>query len=371
MIIGLTLALASCNSPDTFLGTTPNITPSSTSATEQRPTDTQPTESPPQPTPHTTTASLQQLQEQIDAEEQLVADIYDRVAPAVVRISTDQGLGSGFLVDTKGYIITNHHVVASGRGSLRVSFSSLFETIGQIVGTDPDSDIAVIKVDEWPNNVVPVELGDSSHIRVGQRTIAIGNPLGQDRTVTTGIISALGRTISETQNGYSIGGAIQTDAAINPGNSGGPLLDSHGRVLGMNTAILSQSGTSSGIGFAVPVNLIKKVSQALIDQGRYEHPWLGVQLGDITNLDAREQSFPSAGVLIQPSNQNSPVAKAGLRSQAILTAINGRQVTSRDDLISYLELNTAPGDTVTLTITSAQGQQQNLDIVLGARPSIR
>src|SRR6266496_3841307 len=201
-------------------------------------------------------------------DEEVVAGVFERVGPAVVRIETDQGLGSGFLVDANGLIITNNHVVADSGGQVRVSFSGLFQTIGRVVGTDPDSDIAVVKADELPQSVQPVQLGDSSKTRVGQRTIAIGNPLGQDRTVTTGIVSAIGRTIDESdqsqqsqqdQQGphYSIGGAIQTDAAINPGNSGGPLLDSRGRVIGMNTAILSQSGTSSGIGFAVPVNLIK------------------------------------------------------------------------------------------------------------------
>ena len=317
------------------------------------------------------TAVPQQAQAQMDAEEQLVANVFDRVSPAVVRISTGQGLGSGFLVDTDGHLITNNHVVAgSNNGQVQVSFTGLFETIGQVVGADPDSDVAVVKVDELPQGIVPIELGDSNQVRVGQRTIAIGNPLGQDRTVTTGIVSAIGRTISEDNSGYSIGGAIQTDAAINPGNSGGPLLDSHGRVIGMNTAILSESGASSGIGFAVPVNLIKKVAPALISQGRYDHPWLGVGLADVTTLDARQQSLPSAGVLIQPSGQGSPAVQAGLRGQAILTAINGTPVTSRDELISYLEVNTKPGDTVTLTLVTGQGQQQDLQVQLGARPHV-
>src|SRR5262249_8684916 len=218
------------------------------------------------------------------AEEQLVATVYDRVAPAVTRIETAQGLGSGYLIDKDGHIVTNNHVIAdSQNGQVLVSFTGLFETVGTVVGADSDSDIAVVKVNELPKDITPVELGDSTAVRVGQRTIAIGNPLGQDRTVTTGIVSAIGSTIDESgasqQNqqsqpgpSYAIGGAIQTDAAINPGNSGGPLLDSRGRVIGMNTIILSQSGTSSGIGFAVPVNLIKKVAAALIQRGKYTHP---------------------------------------------------------------------------------------------------
>ncbi len=321
----------------------------------------------------------QAAQQGLDADEQIVANVYDRVAPAVVRITTEQGLGSGYLIDTNGHIITNNHVIQGNQGGqVRVSFSGLFETIGQVVGADADADVAVVKVDELPQGVTPVELGDSSQVRVGERTIAIGNPLGQDRTVTTGIVSALGRTIDESssqlcrqQGGcFSIGGAIQTDAAINPGNSGGPLLDSRGRVIGMNTAILSQSGASSGIGFAVPVNLIKKVANALIQQGRYDHPYLGVGLRTVTTLDAKQNNLPSAGVLIE-ANQGGPVAQAGLRGQAILTAINGTPMTSEEEVISFLELNTKPGDTVTLTLVSGQGQQQDLKVQLGARPSVQ
>jgi 2-alkenal reductase len=252
-----------------------------------------------------------------------------------------------------------------------VSFTGLFETIGEVVGADPDSDVAVVKVDEVPQGAAPVELGDSDQVRVGLTTIAIGNPLGQDRTVTSGIVSAIGRTISEdTNTNYRIGGAIQTDAAINPGNSGGPLLNSSGQVIGMNTAILSQSGASSGIGFAVPVNLIKKVSQALIAQGHYDHPYLGVGLKDITTLAARENNLPSAGVLMQPSDANSPVAQAGLRGQGILVAVNGTPVTSSDELISFLELKTKPGDTVTLTVVGSNGQKQDLAVQLAARPNV-
>jgi len=308
-------------------------------------------------------------------DEEVVAGVFERVGPAVVRIETDQGLGSGFLVDTNGLIITNNHVVADSGGQVRVSFSGLFQTIGRVVGTDPDSDIAVVKADELPQSVQPVQLGDSSKTRVGQRTIAIGNPLGQDRTVTTGIVSAIGRTIDESDSqsqepSYRIGGALQTDAAINPGNSGGPLLDWAGRVIGMNTAILSRTGTSSGIGFAVPVNLIKKVAEGLVKNGHYDHPYLGVGLEDVTTLQAKENNLPSAGVLIRPSDNNSPVAKAGLRNDAILVAINQVSMTSSDDVIAYLELNTKPGDTVTLTVIGGNNQKQDLHVQLGARPTV-
>lgn len=304
------------------------------------------------------------------AEEPIVGEVFSRVGPAVVRINTGQGLGSGYLIDTNGHIVTNNHVIANAQGGrVSVSFTGLFETIGEVIGTDPDSDIAVVRVSELPEGVVPVELGDSAQLRIGQLTIAIGNPLGQDRTVTTGIVSALGRTIAENQGGYSIGGAIQTDAAINPGNSGGPLLDGQGRVIGMNTAILSQSGTSSGIGFAVPVNLVKKVVPDLIERGQYDHPYLGAGLRPVSTLVAEENNLPSAGVLIEPNGGDSPVAQAGLQGQAIMTAINGEPVTSADDVISYLELNTNPGDTVAITLVDESGQQ-DLQVQLGARPRV-
>lgn len=313
--------------------------------------------------------------DELDAEEQIVANVYERVAPAVVRIQPGQGLGSGWLIDREGrYIVTNNHVVQGSR-EVAVFFTGLFSTRGVVVGTDPDSDIAVVQADAIPEDVQAVELGESARLRVGQRTIAIGNPLGQDRTVTTGIISALGRTIEEG-SGYSIGGAIQTDAAINPGNSGGPLLDSRGRVIGMNTAILSPAagaggqGQSSGVGFAVPIDLIKKVVPELVAQGRYDHPFLGVGIGaPITTLEAEQRGYPATGVPIQP-RPDGPAAAAGLRDEVILTAINGQPMTSQEDIIAYLELQTRPGDTVTLSVVTLNGEQADVPVQLGARPRV-
>jgi len=314
--------------------------------------------------------------QQVEAQSQVVYSVYQRVGPVVVRIETGQGLGSGWLFDTEGHIVTNNHVVEGAQGGrVLVSFSGPFQTVGTLVGTDPDSDIAVVKVDELPQGVQPVQLGDSAQARVGDQTVAIGNPLGKDRTVTTGIISAIGRTIdesSESQQGpsYAIGGAIQTDAAINPGNSGGPLLNVRSQLIGMNTAILSRSGTSSGIGFAIPVNLIKKVVPALIQQGEYNHPYLGVEIGTqpITTYEAKRQNLPGTGVLIRPGSSDSPVARAGVRSQVILHAINGVEVSSSDDVISYLEVNTSAGDKVTLTVFDGNGSTRDVQVTLGARP---
>jgi S1-C subfamily serine protease len=390
----LAIMLAGCSGVDTrsLLSEPTSVAlprasiPAPTAVAVVAPAETRPTGVVETPAAQQATAIPQAAQDQLDAEEQVVANVYDRVAPAVTRIETAQGLGSGYLIDKDGHIVTNNHVIAdSQNGQVLVSFSGLFQTVGTVVGADPDSDIAVVKVDELPEKVTPVELGDSKQVRVGQRTIAIGNPLGQDRTVTTGIVSAIGRTIDESgasqqnQQGqpgpsYSIGGAIQTDAAINPGNSGGPLLDSRGRVIGMNTIILSQSGTNSGIGFAVPVDLIKKVATALIQSGKYAHPWLGVSLGTVTTYQAKRQNLPSAGIMLEPdpnTGDASPVYQAGLHERAIMTAINGTAVTSVDDVISYLEINTNPGDTVKLTIVGANGQQQELAVKLGARPSVQ
>ena len=303
--------------------------------------------------------------------EQIIADVHARVSPAVVAITPGQGLGSGFLIDRDGHIVTNNHVIEGAEnGQVLVSFSGLFETLGRVVGTDPDSDTAVVKVDELPDGIQPVELGDSSGLRVGQMTIAIGNPFGQERTVTNGIVSALGRTIEEQQSTYAIGGAIQTDAAINPGNSGGPLLDADGRVIGMNTAILSQSGTGSGVGFAVPINLIKKVVPALIAQGTYDHPYLGVRMGEVSTFLARERNLPSAGILMTPSGDDSPAGRAGLPEEAIVVAINGEELTSTEDVVTYLELNTAPGDTITLNIVEQGGERRDIAVKLGARPRV-
>ena len=303
--------------------------------------------------------------------EQVIGDVNERVGPAVVTISTGSGLGSGFLIDTEGHIVTNNHVIANApNNQVLVSFTGLFDTQGQVIGTDPDSDIAVVDVEELPEGVQPVELGDSGQLRIGQTTIAIGNPLGQERTVTNGIVSAVNRTIEEEAGGYAIGGAIQTDAAINPGNSGGPLLDAAGRVIGMNTAILSQSGTSSGIGFAVPVNLIKKVAPVLISEGEYQHPFLGVQMAEVSTFAAQQQNLPSAGILMRPGGTDSPAAQDGLTDAAIVTAINGEELTSTEDVIAYLELNTNPGDTVTLSVVEQDGTQRDVQVTLGARPSV-
>ncbi len=190
--------------------------------------------------------------------------------------------GSGFVLDAQGHIITNNHVVENAT-TIEVTFTDGSTLEANVVGTDMDADLAMIKVKQLPDGVQPLPLGDSRKLEVGQRAIAIGNPFGLDSTLTVGVISALGRTMpsrAASQGGvFSLGDVIQTDAAINPGNSGGPLFNSSGEVIGVNTAIRSEGGSFEGVGFAVPSNIVEKVSAAIIKQGRYEHPYLGISMG--------------------------------------------------------------------------------------------
>jgi 2-alkenal reductase len=249
----------------------------------------------------------------------------------------------------------------------------------EIVGTDPYSDLAVIKIDVPPDKLYPVELGSSVDLRVGQRAIAIGNPFGLDRTLTTGVISSLGRPL-ETESGQVIYNVIQTDAAINPGNSGGPLLDSQGLVIGVNTAI--QTGAEN-IGFAIPVDTVKRVVPELIEKGRYRHPWLGDLSYSIDSELAQNLGLPvDKGILIAQIYRDSPAAKAGLRGGNrqvivgnrriitggdIIVAIDGRPVKSNEDLTVYLETETQVGQVVELTILRGD-QEMTIEAKLDEMP---
>ncbi len=295
----------------------------------------------------------------LEALEQPLQAIYQQVKPSVVhiRVRSGQGLlaqestGSGFVYDQEGHIVTNHHVV-EGAAATRVTFSDGSEFPARIVGTDPDSDLAVIRVDAPTALLRPTALGDSRAVRPGQLAIAIGNPFGLEGTMTLGIVSAVGRVIRPGSRPYSIPNMIQTDAPINPGNSGGPLLDSRGQVIGVNTMIFSQSGTSSGVGFAIPINTVKRIVPVLIAQGRYAHPWLGISGFSVTPLAAQALGLPAEhGALILEVDPRGPAAQAGLRGGNrsvhyegetirvggdLITAIDGRPVRSIDYLISYL-----------------------------------
>jgi S1-C subfamily serine protease len=312
----------------------------------------------------------------VDVEEQVVINVYERVSPSVVHITSRtqvfdffrgpvprEGSGSGFVLDTEGRIVTNYHVIASAE-EVEVVLADGTSSPARVVGADAYYDLAVLQTQAEANRLHPVELGGSSDLRVGQRVIAIGNPFGLDRTLTTGVISALGRTI-ERENGQSLGEAIQTDAAINPGNSGGPLLDSRGRVIGVNTAIQSPSGGSVGIGFAVPVDIVKRVLPELMTRGRYPHPTLGFDAYELTYEVDPAPSGPAKGLWVVQLAPGGPAAQAGLQPAEIqrdargrpfivggdiLVAVDGRPIETRDDLTIYLESHKRVGDAVELTV---------------------
>ncbi len=311
-------------------------------------------------------------------EEQRIA-VYERVAPAVVNITTqvlrpsffygvipEEGSGSGFLWDAEGHIVTNHHVIA-GAQKVEVSFSDDFTVAATVVGSDPVNDLAVLRVDSVPSGVTPVVPGESASLKVGQTAIVLGNPFGRfDRTMTVGVISALNRTIQTDTT--VLRGVIQTDAAINRGNSGGPLLDLRGRLIGVNTAIYSPTGTSAGVGLAIPVDKVRRVVPVLIREGRYPHPWLGVEeLGyEITPTLAKALRLPvERGLLVARLYRNSPADQAGLRTAQrevvvgnrrylvggdIITEVDGQPMATWEDLSAYLEEHCTVGQTITLTV---------------------
>ena len=237
-----------------------------------------PAEAPPPPSPTplvvvlTPTPLPRSVLAEASAAQQVAVNVYKRVSPAVVHIAVEgsnlleSGTGSGFVYDQQGYIVTNNHVVVGGRNII-VTFSDDTRARAQVIGTDPDSDLAVIKVDVPEPLLMPLELGDSDSLQVGEQAIAIGNPFGFERTITVGVISSLGRVVPQA-TGFSMANLIQTDAAVNPGNSGGPLLDNQGQVIGVNSFIFSENGVSSGVGFAIPVNTLKRVVPELIADGR-------------------------------------------------------------------------------------------------------
>jgi S1-C subfamily serine protease len=323
---------------------------------------------------------------QIDIEEQLVIDVYARVGPAVVCITAPrrfgQCIGSGFLIDLEGHIVTNNHVVQAA-SELLVTLADEHTVPAEVVGTDLGSDLAVLDIDVQPEELVVAELGESSSLQVGQRAIAIGNPFGLERTLTTGVISSLRRTLSRDDSDFQIAEVIQTDAAINPGNSGGPLLDSQGRVIGVNSAIASSDGTGSGVGFAIPVDIVNRVVPELIAHGRYRHAWLGVSGGTISPEMVEAADLPvETGVLILEVQPGSPAEKAGvqggnrqvlvsdipmLTGGDIVVAIDEVEVKGFDDVVNYLASQTSVGDQVTLAVVR-DGREIEIQVTLEERP---
>jgi serine protease Do len=347
-------------------------------------------------------------------------DLFDKVEKSVVQItepgstqvkeSSPSRLGSGFVYDKSGHIVTNFHVVdGSKNNKVYVTFLDGVSYEGDIVGTDPYSDLAVIKLTELDNNVssklVPLELGNSSTIRIGQKVVAVGNPFGLSGSLSEGIISGLGRLMPAGDNGespqnpfekspivepvpsFSIPDIIQTDAAINPGNSGGPLIDMNANVIGINTAIFSNTGVYSGIGFAIPSNFLIKIVPLLIKNGEYDHPYIGINGFDITPEIAKLLNLPEAvGFLVINVTEDSPAKLAGIQGGNksmqingmpielggdIVTEIDNKPVRKVDDILSYLENYKRIGDNVTLTVLRGPNlDKQVVTIPLTARPSL-
>ncbi len=287
-----------------------------------------------------------------------VNEIYTRSKQGVVDIAVTQGPskaeGSGFVLDKRGDIVTNQHVVSSG-GSIQVAFADGRKASAQLVGQDVSSDIAVIRVAVPSSELQPLTFGDSSKVRVGDGVVAIGSPFGLPGTVTTGVVSGVGRSI-RAPNNYTISGAIQTDAPINRGNSGGPLLDANGSVIGVNSQIDSNSGDNSGVGFAVAANTASRVAAALISGKTVAHPYMGVSLTDA-----------NGGAGIAAVKSGSPADHAGLRPGDIVTSIGGKAVSSSAAAVDAIDAR-KPGDQLGITVRR-NGQGRDVSVTLGERPS--
>ncbi len=321
--------------------------------------------------------------------------LYEKYSPGVVSLqyTSDQGSGqgTGFVIDKEGHIVTNYHV-ANGIDQLEVHFSSGLKVYGQVIGSDMDSDLAVIKVDVDPDQLVPLALGDSNLIKVGQTVVAIGNPYGLSGTMTVGVVSARGRVLDsmrQTSTGsyYSSGDTIQTDALINPGNSGGPLLNLNGEVIGVNRAIqtagLSIGGDAinTGIGFAISSNIVRKVVPSLIEKGSYAYPYLGLTSYSNMSLAMMEvlELTQSTGAYVSSVVDGGPADKAGIRGGTtqssvqgllkggdLIIAVDGQPIKDFSELMSYMVVNKNPGETITFTIIRAR-QTMDVDVVLGFR----
>ncbi|MBK9232599.1 MAG: trypsin-like peptidase domain-containing protein [Anaerolineae bacterium] len=292
--------------------------------------------------------------------------------------------GSGFVWGAEGHIVTNAHVI-EGEEGVRITFSDGTSATAEVIGADPDSDLAVVKVDPATAALVPVARGSMDAVQVGQRVAAIGNPFGYNGTLTVGVVSAIGRSISSLTQ-FNIPSVIQTDAPINPGNSGGPLLNMDGAVIGVNAQIETSNGVraNSGVGFSIPISIVERVVPALINEGVYRHAYLGISGSTFSPFCADVLGIDPAvrGAYVNEVANGGPSDKAGLRggSQAVdkltcpemaggdlITAIDDQPVARFDDLLIYLETYKGPGDTVTLTVLR-DGQEQKIAVELGRRP---
>lgn len=371
VLVVLTLAIIACQTP----GFTPSLAPTVQSV----------------PVPNNQPAPLEA--DNPVEQQGVLADLYEKVIPSIVAVQTTTGLGSGFIFDDQGHVVTNFHVV-EGSDQVEVDFMSGFKAYAKVIGTDLDSDLAVVEVQNAPaEELHPVALGNSDELKVGQSVVAIGNPFGLNGTMTVGIVSALGRTSESahsTAEGsfFTAGDLVQTDAAINPGNSGGPLLNLNGEVIGVNREIRSVSTTgngqavNSGIGLAISSNIVKRVVPILISEGKYDYPYLGISSFSDLSLDVINalnlKSF--TGAYVTEVVPGGPADKAGIKAGDqpssvhglnaggdLIIAIDNHPIRRFDELLAYLIKNKRPGDTVVLTIQRGE-EKMDVNITLEKRP---
>jgi S1-C subfamily serine protease len=333
----------------------------------------------------------------VTEEEQNNISVYQAAAPSVVNITSislerdfflnivpRQGAGSGSIINGDGYILTNNHVIQDAQ-RLEVTLADGSKWRGRLVGADPDSDLAVIKIDAPRDKLTVLPMGDSDKLLVGQKVLAIGNPFGLGQTLTTGVVSSVGRTL-RAQNGVLMEDIIQTDASINPGNSGGALLDSSGRLIGINTAIFSPTGASVGIGFAIPVNTARRVVPELVAKGYYAYPWIGATVATLHADDAKALDLAvERGALLVETVRGGPASKAGLQGGNrrvrvgnriliaggdVVVAADGRRVDTADDLIHIIREKHA-GDLLSLEVYRGGQERQQVRVLLEERPPQR
>ena len=348
----------------------------------------------------------------IDYESAVLANVYRQVNPSVVNVTVlgsssslhalfgqpltpdapeDDGLysfssGSGFVWDTNGHIVTNNHVVDNA-DEIQVTFADGTVAVAEVVGTDVDSDLAVLRIDPTGYDIVPIRRGQMSDVFVGMRVAAIGNPFGLEGTLTSGIVSALGRSIP-ARTSFSIPGTIQTDTAINPGNSGGPLLNEQGELIGVNAQISSEDRANSGVGFAIPISIVERVIPDLITQGYHAHAYIGISADTYSPICAETLGLPvsARGALVQSVLPRTPASRGGLRAGServetpypnicpgmrggdLITAIDDRPVVTFDDVLVYLQNETSPDDTIQLTVLR-DGETETLQLTLARRPN--
>lgn len=327
-------------------------------------------------------------------EERNNIDLYERLASGVVNITSmtmehdfffnvvpRQGTGSGSIIDSRGYILTNNHVIEDAR-KLEVTLANGKKHNAKLIGSDPDSDIAVLKIDAPREQLTVIPMGNSSALKVGQKAIAIGNPFGLGQTLTTGVISSVGRTM-RAANGTLVEDIVQTDASINPGNSGGPLIDSSGKLIGINTAIFSPTGASVGIGFAIPVDTAKRVVNDLIEKGYHSYPYLGATLMNLFSDIAEALKLPvKAGAMVIEVSPRGPADRAGLRGGTrraqignnivtvggdVIVSVNDKPIQDADAAIREIR-RLRPGDKVRMGIVRWDGASATVTVTLGEKP---